>query len=100
MLQFLGYVRHNWLMMVKGQLPKSLMDHSWTTKTPARCVSAVLNRNSPDTSLVLTSQLLQRLHKLHQAARYRKSLSPAKKALFEQKLLLSQARAMPVKLVV
>ena len=43
-------------------------------------------------SLKLTSQLLQRLHKLHQAARYRKALTPAQKTLFEQKLLLSQVR--------
>lgn len=76
--QFLRYVRHNWLLRVKDALPGKLLDHSW-----------IKNADTPP-SLILTSQLLQRLHKLHQAARYRNTVLPGSKILFEQKLLVSQ----------
>lgn len=66
-------------MQLKTQLPKKLLDHSWPKQVPA-CLS-------------LTSQLLQKMHKLHQAASYRHSLLPAVKAHLQEKYDISQVFA-------
>ena len=69
-------MRSSWLLDVRNHLPVSVLDKSWIRSTPP--------------FLEQTSQLLRRIHKLHQARQYREALTPSKKNQLAQKLAASE----------
>lgn len=75
-VQFLDYVKQQWLLELRDWLPVSVLDRNWIRKTPPY--------------LEQSSQILRRLHKLYQAKVYRDGLSAKRKTQLAQKLAASE----------
>jgi hypothetical protein len=80
--QFLDNARALWLERLVDYLPEKILDKSWCPTTPPHMAAA--------------SQLLHRLYRSNQAFKYRRALTPARKAQLSQKLAASQVCAFDI----